>query len=1035
MLVRSVTDVLPGSPTLGQTRNWTYGYSTLGSGLKVLTSLDGPGDPGQGVNDVTTYKYNPDGTLERMIDANGFVTVYENYTAFGQPGRIRTPEKIVYDLDYDAEGRLIASSRVINNRNRKKTTFEYDAVGQLISTTDTRRNTWQFVYDEARRLTKTINPLGEVMDLTYDALGNVTGTTYQDASGAQTFFQTSEFDELGRLMRLIDHEGQVLAKQRYDVEDNLTDISDALNYEAQNVFDALNRVVARTDEGGYATFTAHNDLDLPTSFTDPRNLETTFTYNGFGEVVQEISPDRGTRHFTYDSRGFVIAATDGRGVEKRYAYDDGGRLTEISYPSAAAETQTFTYADVAPQWRRFRPSRNASSNGSNHWNGPRIVPASRLTVADDETGQTEIYYAANGSVRQEVFTFEVGSGGLSGAPSELSARSPSYTHRYTFDDEGNLRSLTYGSGRVVKYSYDAADQVTKVTTQMPRRFKRRTIPGPVSTIVSDITHLPWGGIGSMLYLGTQPYTATYDQSYSLIRETDETQFGLQRDVSYGYNARDELISVTDALGAPTESYSYTPRGALARADGAWGTLDWQYDGVRNRTTQTFAALDASASTDAYSYDTISNRLISIAQDGAETRRFYHDAAGNVTYDDRSGTVYEYSYNAAGRLAALTINGVRKAEYIYNARGQQAVRRLPQEQREIRSFFDPFGNRIAEIEFNLLNGSSKLLREYVWLEGMPVAVIEDGEIYAVRTDHIGRPLFATDEAGTKIWEVSYRPFGGVELSSGDALDLRFPGQWFQLESGLHQNWMRDYDPTTGRYLQADPLGLVDGASVYGYALQSPLMHTDPRGERILRLLQLVGIGSAGVEVHRSLQDDGCLSAGEAFGIAGSFGFIGRPSVTMTMRGGALRAANRPSVGGANFMGDADQFFRNARNRPDIDPNGYFDVIAHGTSSRIQIRTPNGTRLVNHRTAARLIQQQPGYNGQGIRLLSCSTGRCGSSFAQNLSNRLGVTVRAPSDLLWAYPNGRMVVAPRGANGLPDISRQGGFRTFTPGGNVAN
>jgi hypothetical protein len=56
-----------------------------------------------------------------------------------------------------------------------------------------------------------------------------------------------------------------------------------------------------------------------------------------------------------------------------------------------------------------------------------------------------------------------------------------------------------------------------------------------------------------------------------------------------------------------------------------------------------------------------------------------------------------------------------------------------------------------------------------------------------------------------------PPGGV-----DELPAPDPGQWFQSESGLHQNWMRDYDPTTGRYLQADPPGLVAGMNVYGYA---------------------------------------------------------------------------------------------------------------------------------------------------------------------------------------------------------------------------
>jgi RHS repeat-associated protein len=86
------------------------------------------------------------------------------------------------------------------------------------------------------------------------------------------------------------------------------------------------------------------------------------------------------------------------------------------------------------------------------------------------------------------------------------------------------------------------------------------------------------------------------------------------------------------------------------------------------------------------------------------------------------------------------------------------------------------------------------------------------------------MFATNDLGLTVWEASYLPFGGI--------DLRFPGQWFQSEAGLHQNWMRDYDPTTGRYLQADPLGLVDGASVYGYALQNPGRYVDPRGEESL-----------------------------------------------------------------------------------------------------------------------------------------------------------------------------------------------------------
>jgi RHS repeat-associated protein len=112
----------------------------------------------------------------------------------------------------------------------------------------------------------------------------------------------------------------------------------------------------------------------------------------------------------------------------------------------------------------------------------------------------------------------------------------------------------------------------------------------------------------------------------------------------------------------------------------------------------------------------------------------------------------------------------------------------------------------------------------------VAVIEGGVVSYIRTDHIGRPVFATNSTtGVKTWTASYDPFGGVRTVTGAPISARFPGQWFQAESGLHQNWMRDYDPTTGRYLQADPLGLVDGASVYGYARQSPGRYVDPKGE--------------------------------------------------------------------------------------------------------------------------------------------------------------------------------------------------------------
>ena len=93
------------------------------------------------------------------------------------------------------------------------------------------------------------------------------------------------------------------------------------------------------------------------------------------------------------------------------------------------------------------------------------------------------------------------------------------------------------------------------------------------------------------------------------------------------------------------------------------------------------------------------------------------------------------------------------------------------------------------------------------------------------------------------------------------------------------------------------------------------------------------------------------------------------------------------------------------------------------------------MVDHRIAARLIQNSDGYNGQAIRLLSCNTGALDNGFAQNLSNKLNVDVYAPSNYLWAGPKGEYFVAGMNNSGLPNMNEIGIFKLFTPGGNLAN
>jgi RHS repeat-associated protein len=170
------------------------------------------------------------------------------------------------------------------------------------------------------------------------------------------------------------------------------------------------------------------------------------------------------------------------------------------------------------------------------------------------------------------------------------------------------------------------------------------------------------------------------------------------------------------------------------------------------------------------------------------------------------------------------------------------------------------------------------------------------------------VFATNTAGVKTWTASYDPFGGVRTTTGTPINARFPGQWFQAESGLHQNWMRDYDPTTGRYLQADPLGLVDGASVYGYAGQNPIRNTDPTGEcfGLLAYVCAAAGGAVGGVVSGYLIDkyfgDGCYTWEEArrdalFGAFGGAAFKAIGVGYGAWRGAAAAAAAKSAAQGA------------------------------------------------------------------------------------------------------------------------------------------
>ena len=108
--------------------------------------------------------------------------------------------------------------------------------------------------------------------------------------------------------------------------------------------------------------------------------------------------------------------------------------------------------------------------------------------------------------------------------------------------------------------------------------------------------------------------------------------------------------------------------------------------------------------------------------------------------------------------------------------------------------------------------------------------QDGQYYWYLTDHLGTPQKLINASGQVVWSAAYEAFGKAHVNPDSVVEnnLRFPGQYYDVETGLHYNWHRYYDPVTGRYLTTDPIGLTGGMNLFLYADANPIRFADPSG---------------------------------------------------------------------------------------------------------------------------------------------------------------------------------------------------------------
>ena len=337
------------------------------------------------------------------------------------------------------------------------------------------------------------------------------------------------------------------------------------------------------------------------------------------------------------------------------------------------------------------------------------------------------------------------------------------------------------------------------------------------TLASNVQYLPFGRMSSLKLGNNEQVTYSFDQDYQLtgIATTSPTRQSL----TLGHDPNGNITSIADAVNTNrSQTFQYDALNRVSQAVGFYGTDNYNYDPVGNFTTGTRSA-DSISST----YNTGSNQLASwndLTTGAAYS--FTYDGAGNQVTRKLNGTTQlAIAYNNDGRPKTAATE-----TYTYDGFGKRVLIGVPSASTQ--DIFDPTSGRLLVEN----NAGAQPQRTYVYLNGIPIALVSGfSSINYVLSDQLGQPQKLVDGFSTLVWDRVSDPFGLTASQAkglSTAISLRFPGQEYDAITGLHYNDQRDYDPTLGRYIQSDPIGLDGGINTYAYVGNRPTVLADPFG---------------------------------------------------------------------------------------------------------------------------------------------------------------------------------------------------------------
>lgn len=712
-----------------------------------------------GNGNVSTYYYNQNNQLIKMVDALGHEVIWEydekgNTTLVDYPDQNGSdPQGFESKTTYEYEYYSGEDERVCDNiKSLIKTDGEgnsyistYDEKGNVITEQDPNGNITSYTYDKLNHMTRKESPTGIITEYEYDPMGRLTKVTDKTAGNV---LQEYSYDADGRIA--FKTEGGVSYSYEYDSKNRHTITKNAEGSVVEKfTYDAAGNVKSYTDGNGNTTKYSYDAMGNLLTETDPEGNTQQNIYNRNGERTGYIDAAGRQVSFEYDGNGNVTAITDKAGIRTEFEYDANNRqIASIADAKGQKLRTSFTYDGMGNMLTVTSPDGSTISSSYDHNN--------KVTLSKDAEGNiTGKSYDGNGNL--------------------LCATDAQGNHiSYSYDGENRVTNVINEQDLQTVYEYDSQGRPTRASVYADgEEISKRIIYDEAGRVICEENELAKPGssqnkvtysydkLGRVAYKiledGKTKVSYSYDGNGNVLTETCSGN-GERYSYEYEYNKNNQLVCVTDPSGGKT-SYTYTSTGVVETETNAeGGVTSYSYDDndnvisvtdpLGNRISYEYDALqrlvaqnDANGNRYTYEYDKVGNLLRSKNPDGGVTSYKYDKNGLVLSISDALGTVAEYAYDKNGNtLEARNGNG-NITRYEYDSLNRLTAEYDSQKNRT-QYFYDAFGRTTS-----VVNAQGAVTSYSYDAKGRTIAVIDAlGNVQSCTYDAFDRVTAQTDALG-------------------------------------------------------------------------------------------------------------------------------------------------------------------------------------------------------------------------------------------------------------------------------------------------